>query len=264
VDHPAPPFLVTKVPGIRLIRIPAGTFWMGSPELDDYDASEDEYPRHEVRISRPFYLGICEVTQGQYREVMGTEPSHYRGHPNNPVENVSWFDAVRFCNRLSQLEGLKPFCSIQGKEVKILGGTGYRLPTEAEWEYACRAATTSRYCFGDRPTDEIDKYARYNPSVRLDHNTLLTSGVGQRLANAWGLKDMHGNVTEWCWDWYGETSYQRRVSRDPTGPEDGFFRVFRGGSFNSRPRDVRSAHRGAETPTKRSMDLGFRIARDSS
>ena len=133
-----------------LVRIEPGEFMMGSPDSDK-DAEDDEKPRHRVRITRPFYLGKYEVTQAEYEAMMGDNPSHFKGKPKNPVENVSWLDAVRFCNQLSEREGLKPFYEISGETVQVpdWNGTGYRLPTEAEWEYACRAGTATRYSFGD-------------------------------------------------------------------------------------------------------------------
>ena len=133
-----------------LVRIEPGEFMMGSPDSDK-DAEDDEKPRHRVRITRPFYLGKYEVTQAEYEAMMGENPSNFKGNPKNPVENVSWLDAVRFCNQLSEREGLKPFYGISGETVQVpdWNGTGYRLPTEAEWEYACRAGTATRYSFGD-------------------------------------------------------------------------------------------------------------------
>src|SRR5262249_37350370 len=145
----APDRITTRLGEIRLKLIPAGEFWMGSPD-NDPDAFDDEKPRHKVRISEAFYLGVMPVTQAQYEAVMGQNPSRFQGRPNNPVESVSWFEAVRFSNKLSWKEGLKPYYSIRSSnKVLVAGGAGYRLPTEAEWEYACRAGTETRFYFGD-------------------------------------------------------------------------------------------------------------------
>jgi formylglycine-generating enzyme required for sulfatase activity len=135
---------------MKLVRIPAGEFLMGSPESDP-NASDAQKPQHRVRVTRPFFLGVTEVTQGQYQAVTGANPSHFKGPEDLPVETVSWLDAIDYCNALSRKEGLTPFYRVQGETVDVpdWNGTGYRLPTEAEWEYACRAGSTTRYSFGD-------------------------------------------------------------------------------------------------------------------
>ena len=157
---------------------------------------DDEQPQHPVKISRPFFLGIHEVTQGQYQAVMGNNPSLFKGSDDLPVENVSWLDAVGFCNKLSEREKRTPFYRIDGTEVTIVGGNGYRLPTEAEWEYACRAKSTTLYPFGD-DAGKLGEHAWYD-----GNSEGKTHPVGQKLPNAWGLYDMLGNVWEWCADWY--------------------------------------------------------------
>jgi formylglycine-generating enzyme required for sulfatase activity/serine/threonine protein kinase len=263
-----PPSLTTRVGQIPLKRIPAGTFRMGSPAGEGLSS---EHPRHEVRISRPFYLGVFEVTQAQYRAVMAENPSHFartgrdrdkvanRSTDLHPVDNVSWLDAVRFCNILSERENLEPFYEIDEETVRVpdWNGTGYRLPTEAEWEYACRAGSTTRYGFGDGEKDlsEYGWYERFAGSQ--------THPVGQKRPNAWGLYDMHGNVWEWCWDWYNENDSQPASIPDPTGPPQGTHRVLRGGSFHDYPAVLRSATRGRELPVNRDWVNGLRLARNS-
>src|SRR5262249_18504999 len=160
-------------------------------------------PQHRVRITRPFYLGVTEVTQGQYQAVMGENPSQFKTSDDLPVDNVSWFDAVKFCDRLSERENRKPCYLIDGDQVSITGGNGYRLPTEAEWEYACRAGSATAFGFGD---DE----ARLGGLAWFSGNSGgKTHPVAQRQANAFGLYDMHGNVWEWCWDAYDADYYKR-------------------------------------------------------
>ena len=162
---------------MKLVLIPAGEFLMGSPDSDK-DAEDDEKPQHRVRITRPFYLG-ARGDQGQYRAVTGENPSHFKGSDDLPVEKVSWNDAIAFCNKLSEREGLKPY--YQFGAVARSGGEGYRLPTEAEWEYACRAGSTTRYSFGDDAAS-LGEYAWFN-----GNSGSKTHPVGQKRPNAWGL-----------------------------------------------------------------------------
>ena len=197
---------------------------MGSLD-DDRNALADEKPRHEVRITRPYYVGVYPVTQAQYRAAMGENPSWFsstgggkdkvigRSTDQHPVESVSWLDAARFCNRLSEQEGLTAFYEIRGPDVRMpnWGGTGYRLPTEAEWEYACRGGSTASYCFGDGER-ELSGYAWFGGEGGSTHP------VGLKRPNAWGLCDMHGNVWEWCWDWFSKDYYARSPADDPRGP----------------------------------------------
>ena len=253
----APEFITSRALGIRLRRIPTGKFLMGSSKDRDPQAYDDETPQHEVRISRAFYLGVTEVTQGQYRAVTGESPSHFQGSDDLPVERVSWFDAIRFCNALSDKEGLTSFYRIEGDDVSVPDwkGEGYRLPTEAEWEYAGRAGPggTGAYSFGDDAA-QLGQYAWYR-----DNSEGKTHPVGQKAPNAWGLFDMHGNVYEWCWDGYA--SYEAQAAVDPIGPLRATSRVLRGGSWYSLARLVRAAYRFRDDPSDRSSNIGFRCGR---
>jgi formylglycine-generating enzyme required for sulfatase activity len=245
---------ITNSVGMQLARIPAGEFWMGSPETGWTQAPWDR-PQHRVRITRPFYLGIFPVTQEQYENVMGENPSGFLGDPRRPVEYVSWFDAVNFCNRVSERVGLRPYYRIEENTVVAQGGDGYRLPTEAEWEYACRAGTTTKWSCGD---DEaaLDLSAWY-----LSNSGGTTHPVGEKEPNGWGLYDMHGTVSEWCQDWFGEYYYANSPPEDPAGPTGGSHRVARGGNWRYFPRQCRSAFRAGFSPSDRFSDRGFRLAR---
>ena len=176
--------------------------------------------------------------------MMGKSPSKFKA-PQNPVEQVSWDEAVEFCRKLSELPEEKS------------AGYAYRLPTEAEWEYACRAGTTTKYSFGDSDS-ELDEYAWYGKAEALGGTT---HPVGEKKPNAWGLYDMHGNVWEWCQDWHGK--YLSGPVTDPTGPSSGSFRVFRGGGWSFISQDCRSAFRSGFSPGSRSHYLGFRVLRSS-
>jgi formylglycine-generating enzyme required for sulfatase activity len=258
---------ITNSIGIKFRPIPAGSFLMGSPD-DDKEAGSDEKPQHRVRISKPFYLGVYELTQAQYEAVMGKNPSWFSvtgggkdmvaGQPTgqHPVEQVSWLDAVTFCNKLSEREGLKPFYEIDGANVRVpdWNGPGYRLPTEAEWEYACRANTST-------PTAaELGEYGWFGE----DSSKGSTRPVGQKKPNGFGLYDMHGNVREWCWDWYGEGYYKQSPVDDPAGPENGSDRVFRGGGWGSAAEFCRAAYRYGNAPAGAIIGLGLRLARVQS
>ncbi len=220
--------------GMTFVRIAAGRFLMGSPQ-SDAQAHSDEKPQHEVWISEPFYLGIHPVTQGQWEAVMGSNPSRFQGDPQRPVERVSWDDVQVFLERLSERDG-----------------RAYRLPSEAQWEYACRAGSTGAYCFGD-DVGELVNYAWYDAN---SGNT--THPVGEKQANAWGLYDMHGNVWEWCQDFYSD--YQATAATDPRGPDAGAHRVIRGGCWSYSAQLVRSAYRVALGPALRVDYLGFRCS----
>ncbi len=204
------PDILTNSIGTKLKLIPAGTFMMGSNEKDY------EKPIHQVTITKPFYLGVYQVTQKEWQAVMGNNPSKFKGR-NRPVEQVSWDDCQEFCRKLSQKEGVT-----------------YRLPTEAEWEYACRAGTKKRYYWGN---DFNGDYAWWH-----DNSGGQTHDVGTRKPNAWGLHDMIGNVWEWCNDWCEGDYYQYCVDNnivdDPQGPDTGSYRVLRGGSWNNNPNNL--------------------------
>ena len=239
------------------VRIPAGTFRMGSPEGES-GRSSDEGPVHKVTISRDFYMGVTEVIQGQWRDVMGTNPSNFSGCGDDcPAEQMSWFDAVNFCNRLSEREGLRPAYRISGESVTWdKGADGYRLPTEAEWEYACRAGMTTRFNIGDSDDDLVGAGWYSSNSGSRTHK------VGKKVPNAWGLYDMHGNVWEWCWDWKDE--YTSGAYKDPAGPNSGSNRVIRGGSWRGLARYCRSAYRHRRRPGNRYAFLGLRLLRPLS
>jgi formylglycine-generating enzyme required for sulfatase activity len=266
--------VTTRIARIKLKLISAGDFLMGSPDSDK-EASDKEKPQHRVVISRPFYLGVTEVTQAAYEEVMGVNPSWFsssgRGKQDveglstdrHPVEEISWLAAVTFCNKLSTIEGMRPFYEIAGKDVRVLdwNGTGYRLPTEAEWEYACRSRTTTRYCFGDDEASLVEfGWFRDNSEGR-------THPVGEKRPNGFGLFDMHGNVHEWCWDW-GGSHYARSAASDPHGQgaaaDAKSGRVCRGGCCYDNSENARSASRKYAVGGLRPQIHGFRLARGQS
>ncbi len=240
-------------PLVDLIAIPAGTFRMGSPEEEE-GRFGSEGPLHEVTVSA-FRCMRFQVTRRLYAEILGDDPGWPEGAAGDrPVNNVSWLDAARFCNALSAKEGLTPCYAIEGDAVSWnRAANGYRLPTEAEWEYACRAGTQTRWSFGDNVT-ELEQFAWFAGNSQNEPQP-----VGARKPNPWGLHDMHGNVFEWCWDWFGPYRAERQA--DPSGPEKGPGRVLRGGSFDDSPRYLRSADRGRFEPGYRDRNVGFRCVR---
>ena len=247
--------LEAKPPLVDLVEIPGGSFLMGSPE-DEEGSFGDEGPVHEVQIS-PFTCMRFPVTRHLYAEVMGQDPGEPKGDADDrPVNKVSWFDAVEFCNRLSEREGLELCYRINGEWVKWnRTANGYRLLTEAEWEYACRAGTTTRWSFGD-DEERLGDHAWFNA------NSDSVQPVGGKLPNPWGLYDMHGNVWEWCWDWYVPYDYYAKRQTDPAGPEyEGASRTLRGGAFDGSPGILRSADRYGYLPSGRIGGIGFRYAR---
>lgn len=242
-DDPLPKEITNAV-GIKLILIPNGKFIrLQRSTGEDWDGDER---KHQVTITQDFYLGATEVTQVQYQTVMGSNPSFYQGDEvegdssQHPVETVSWHDAVEFCKRLSELPGEKQ------------AGRVYRLPTEAEWEYACRAGTEFSENFGFE-CSEFGEYAWHQ------ENALgRTHPVGKKKPNPWGLHDMFGNVREWCLDWHG--LYPNQAVKDPMGPANGTSRVYRGGSFNCEVFDCDPAIRLGYFPTLKNDTVGFRVA----
>jgi formylglycine-generating enzyme required for sulfatase activity len=277
----------SKTTGLEMVIIEPGEFTMGSAA--DEPGRQTEEILHRVKISRPFMLGIHEVTQGQYELVMKHNPSYHqplaggaarvtdKDTSNYPVESVNWFEAIEFCNRLSKLDGLTPYYAlsdvhgegnaINSAKVTIAGGKGYRLPTEAEWEYACRAGTATPFWFG---AENTGREANVKPVMVAGgygegpkwRSFSRTVPVGSYPANPWGLYDMHGNVSEWCWDWYNQTFYKGSPKDDPAGPDAGTQKVVRGGSWMVLEGSCRSASRYWHTPGERKNYLGFRVARD--
>ena len=262
------------------VLIKAGSFTMGSEsEL----ALDFEKPAHTVTLTRDFYLQTTEVTQAQYAEVMDDKPALFGGCPTCPVERVKWHEAIAYCNALSEKEGFMPCYEISDEavdEVTFLGldCEGYRLPLEAEWEYAARAGTESDWVCGDDGSC-VDGLAWYK-----ENSASKTHEVGSLPPNAWGLYDMMGNVYEWVWDWHSLEWYAESATQDPAGPDEGFHHAYRGGSWSSNAEALRSPDRSINLPNEtegnpcggqfcwpdsadgekwyyHSPDLGFRVAR---
>ena len=253
-------------PPENFVLISGGTFIMGSPESEP--EREDNELQHQVTITS-FYMAKHLVTQEEYEKIMAPATSLFKGD-NLPVDYVSWFDAIVYCNKRSQEEGLTPAYTISGSESRWTvnwnrSANGYRLPTEAEWEYACRAGTTTPFSTGDNITTE---QANYNGNYPYNDNPEgesrdKTTPVGSFEANPWGLYYMHGNVYEWCWDWYGDYSSESQI--DPVGAVSGDYRVLRGGSWRYHGGTLRSAFRYAEKPLNKYNHIGyvgFRLVRN--
>jgi formylglycine-generating enzyme required for sulfatase activity len=243
------PKTITNSIGMKLVLIPKGTFQMGSPIEEEGGCDDEE--QHQVTISKDYYLGVTEVTQGQYEKVMGINPSHFQKRAilksdssMYPVENVSWEDAVEFCKKLSDLPEEKQ------------AGRVYRLPTEAEWEYACRAGNTTAFSFGES-SESLGYYAWFG-----SNSNSQTHPVAEKKPNNWGLYDMHGNVEEWCSDYYGD--YPKGEVSDPVGPHEGWPRVYRGGSWRIDAAFCRSASRLQHVPFFRIDLSGLRVALSSA
>lgn len=264
--------------GTWFARIPAGSFLMGSP---GHGAGEKEC-QHPATITKEFYLSVYELTVGEFEAFVndtdfqtdaekggGTYTEDWNLNPdvnwrnpgldqgrNHPVACVSWYDAIRYCIWLSEREGLKPLYKIIGDDILWEeGGDGYRLPTETEWEYACRAGTTTRFYTGNTE-DDLARAGWYE-----GNSEKRTHPVGQREPNAWGLYDMHGNIFEFCWDWNGE--YPTADVFDARGPEIGRSRVFRGGAWNIAAKECRCAFRYGLAPTRAHYYVGVRLVRPS-
>jgi formylglycine-generating enzyme required for sulfatase activity len=256
-DAQAPPTITTKS-GVEMVIIPAGSFQMGSRH-----GREDERPVHQVSVDS-FLLDKHEVTQAEFDKLGQIEafpnPSHFKG-PDLPAEQVTWPEAARFCNARSRLEGLRP-CYDENTGACDFEADGYRLPTEAEWEYACRAGTDTDYSFGsdERKLGDFAWFA--------DNAAGKTHPVGTKKPNPWGLYDMHGNVAEWCQDIYDKNYYQSSPDRNPRGPADGKEYVLRGGSWKSAADALRSSYRLGDNPGFSDACLardaiGFRCARSA-
>lgn len=224
--------------GINFKLIEPGCFQMGHAKPVT-DRTVGETPSHKVCLEKAFYLGETEVTQKQWEDVMGSNPSKIKAY-DRPVDRVSWQDAQDFIQRLNAKEGSNKF----------------RLPTEAEWEYAARAGSDDDYCYGDNPSS-LATYAWFG---NLGYKG-SSHEVAMKKPNDWGLYDMHGNVWEWVQDWYDGTYYSNSPEKNPQGPETGKYRVYRGGSFIGKPSNLRSAVRFSAMPATRTHDLGFRLAR---
>ncbi len=279
---------VSRTSGMEFIAVPAGEFEMGSPSTEAGRGKDED--RHHVQVSK-FRLGKFEVTQQQFAVAMKRNPSSFapqgelrarvedRVTKDFPVEGVTWFDAVEFCNRLSELDGLKPYYSLtnlkQEKEklisadVTIRGGSGYRLPTEAEWEYACRAGSDAPFHFGQANTGREANVkpamvgGGYGGVAPKFTNLQRTVAAGSYPPNAWGLSEMHGNVAEWCWDRYASDYYKHSPAADPWGADEGPHRVVRGGSWMVPEESCRSASRFFQTPDEHKPFVGFRVARSN-
>ena len=233
--------------GIKMISIPEGSFVMGSNGEED-----DENPQHKVTLSS-FMIGETEITQAQYEAIIGTNPSRWKGD-TLPVEQVSWYDAVKYCNLLSDKSGLD-HCYDESTWKCVFNKNGFRLPTEAEWEYACRAGTITKFYTGENSSDL--RIAGWFKSNSNQH----THPVGEKGQNLWGLYDMHGNVWEWCNDFYSNNYNENSPEYNPTGPNYGSFHVYRGGCCYNFSDACRSANRCDNPPGKWNDKIGFRVVR---
>ena len=263
--------------------IPPGEFTMGSTaeEIEEalkftgenthyQECIKSEAPQHKVILTQPIYLGVNEVTQAEYEKVMGVNPSHFAPMgegkeavigmetTSHPVDMVSWNDAAEFCAKLSKQEELKPFYFRAGETITPLDGTGYRLPTEAEWEYGCHAGTTTKFWIGDKDEELVRAgWFGTNSGGR-------THAAGELKANPYGLCEIHGNVWEWVEDWWEPTYYgefQEKPAINPNGPSSaGSLRVIRGGSWNYHASHCRAAFRLATPPANRNSVIGFRVS----
>ncbi|MCD6307605.1 MAG: formylglycine-generating enzyme family protein [Candidatus Latescibacteria bacterium] len=239
----------SKIFGIHLVPIPGGDFIMGGG-----NGEEDERPARRVTLDA-FEMSSTEITQDQYEKVTGENPSHFTGRGDLPVEKVTWFDAVSFCNALSVKAGLDPCYDVESGSCDF-SKNGFRLPTEAEWEYSCRAGSTTGYYTGSTEQD-LAMAGWYGYDV--GNSDSRTHPVAEKKPNAWGLYDMHGNVLEWTNDWYGD--YDPGATTNPTGNDRGFYKALRGGSWFSEASYCRSAFRINDRPDRSAYFTGFRIVR---
>ena len=230
-DAPAKELSLDLGGGVKLdlVLIPAGKFMMGS-------AKPGQSPAHEITITQPFYMSKFLVTQAQFQQITGGNPSKYKNSKDNPVETVGWELAQTFCKKASD-------------HTK----STVTLPTEAQWEYACRAGTTTAFNTGDTDAD-LEKAGWYSTNAQG-----TTHPCGSKAPNAWGLYDMHGNVWEWCSDWFGDDYYAKSPAQDPTGPEQGQLRVMRGGALDTPAGCCASAYRYSFEPARKFDNMGFRV-----
>ena len=240
---------IVNIQGIlNMAYIPEGDYLMGG---EDGDA--DEKPIHRIYLDA-FWMSVTEITQEQYENLTGTNPSYWKDKPTNPVENVSWYDAVTFCNKLSELAGFEPCYDLINWKCDF-SKNGFRLPTEAEWEYACRAGTSAKYYSGEEEID-LDIAGWHYANSGGDQQP-----VAEKMPNRWKLYDMHGNVWEWCNDRYDENYYSNSPNHNPTGPESGSYRVLRSGCACADAYYHRSANREYDRPTSKGQTMGIRIVR---
>lgn len=259
-----------KIPD-DFVLIKGGTFQMGSPEAEAWRSVDET--QHTVTVS-DFYMSKYELTQKEYEEITGSNPSNFSGE-DLPVENVSWLKAITYCNARSEQENLTPVYTIDGQNVSWdRNADGYRLPTEAEWEYACRAGTITPFYMEKSPSAEDSNYYGHYPyeiednyfsqgnlEVKPGEYRQTTVPVDSFYENPYGLYNMHGNVGEWVWDYYGE--YPSEEQTDPTGPSSGTLRVYRGGGWNDFAKNMRSAYRATLEQTKGSFNIGIRLVRNA-
>lgn len=250
-DTAGKPNVITTQSGLEMVAIPGGWFEMGSDQ-----GGNDESPVHKVWIG-PFLMDRYEVVQEQFKKFQFPDPSHFKD-PRNPLEQINWTDATMYCNERSLAEGLEPCYDEETWDCNF-AASGYRLPTEAEWEYACRARTNSKYSFGNT-AQKLKDHAWF-----IENSSKSTQFVGLKQPNPWGLYDMHGNVSEWCNDFYAEDYYKQSPDRDPKGPSEGRERVLRGGAWNSSADSCRSAYRASDPSINdtclASDAIGFRCVR---
>lgn len=244
--------MVANSIGMTFAPIPAGRFMMGAEDDADHAFVGDELPQHPVCITRPFFLSLFQVTQVEFLTVMGRNPSYFnvtrKGSPSHPAESVTWADAELFCKKLSKLAD------------EVAAGRRYRLPTEAEWEYACRANTRTAFWCGAKLSAKAANFSIGNDKLRPEEVTVgSTLPVGQFRPNVWGLYDMHGNVAEWVSDWYSDAYYSESPTDDPAGPATGSAKVIRGGSWQSLWSECRSSARDASPPERGTNRIGFRV-----